>query len=77
MYQETGFTVLLKVILLVSLAVILFASLTVICRALLGVIFCLRKVYASLSLSIKLPKAISRAAGAYHREAISRGESRI
>ena len=37
----------------------------------------LRKVYASLSLSIKLPKAISRAAGAYHREAISRGESRI
>ena len=67
----------LTVILLVSLAVILLAPLTVICRALLGVIFCLRKVYASLSLSIKLPKAISRAAGAYHREAISRGESRI
>ena len=67
----------LALLAVISLAVILFASLAVICRALLGVIFCLRKVYASLSLSIKLPKAISRAAGAYHREAISRGESRI
>ena len=69
--------ILFALLAVISLAVILFASLTVICRALLGVIFCLRKVYASLSLSIKLPKAISRAAGAYHREAISRGESRI